>query len=141
MDPALLWLWCRLAAAAPIGPLAWELPYAMSVALKRKKDLMIVFLGGVSLSVCLFADLPFILAAFVLFLNVWCLPHFTVPRDCFLSPWPIVCVLISSCPAGTGTLTSSPCLSRSQWWTVHLLPEHPHPSLPLPSLCVHIASQ
>ena len=27
-DPALLWLWCRLAAEAPIGPLAWELPYA-----------------------------------------------------------------------------------------------------------------
>ena len=27
-DPALLWLWHRLAAAAPTGPLAWELPYA-----------------------------------------------------------------------------------------------------------------
>ena len=25
-DQALLWLWCRLAAAAPILPLAWELP-------------------------------------------------------------------------------------------------------------------
>ena len=24
--PTLLWLWCRPAAAAPIGPLAWELP-------------------------------------------------------------------------------------------------------------------
>ena len=24
-DPALLWLWHRLAATAPIGPLAWEL--------------------------------------------------------------------------------------------------------------------
>ena len=23
-DPALLWLWCRLAAAAPVRPLAWE---------------------------------------------------------------------------------------------------------------------
>ena len=34
-DPALLWLWCRLAAAAPApnGPLAWELPYAMGAAL------------------------------------------------------------------------------------------------------------
>ena len=32
----LLWLWCRLAAAAPIQPLAWELPYAASTALKRK---------------------------------------------------------------------------------------------------------
>ena len=28
-DLALLWLWCRLAAAAPIKPLAWELPYAV----------------------------------------------------------------------------------------------------------------
>ena len=24
LDPALLWLWRRLATAAPIGPLAWE---------------------------------------------------------------------------------------------------------------------
>ena len=37
LDPALLWLWCRLAAAAPIQPLAWELPYATSVALQRQK--------------------------------------------------------------------------------------------------------
>ena len=35
-DPVLLWLWCRLAAAALIRPLAWEPPYAASVALKRK---------------------------------------------------------------------------------------------------------
>ena len=33
----LLWLWCRLAAAALIWPLAWKLPYAMHVALKRQK--------------------------------------------------------------------------------------------------------
>ena len=39
--PALLWLWCRLAAKAPIGPLAWEPPSAMGGALKRlKKNLM-----------------------------------------------------------------------------------------------------
>ena len=31
-DPALLWLWCRLAATAPIRPLAWGPPYAMGVA-------------------------------------------------------------------------------------------------------------
>ena len=38
-DPALLWLWHRPAAATPIGPLAWEPPYAVSVALeKRQKD-------------------------------------------------------------------------------------------------------
>ena len=33
-DPELLWLWCRLAAVAPIPPLAWELQYAVDVALK-----------------------------------------------------------------------------------------------------------
>ena len=36
-DPALLWLWCRPAAAAPIEPLAWEFPYAVGAALKRPK--------------------------------------------------------------------------------------------------------
>ena len=36
-DMALLWLWCRLAAIALIRPLAWELPYASSAALKSKK--------------------------------------------------------------------------------------------------------
>ena len=35
----LLWLWRKLAAAAPIRPLAWELPYAMGVALERKKEI------------------------------------------------------------------------------------------------------
>ena len=35
-DPMLLWLWCRRAAAAPMGPLAWEPPYAVGVALKRQ---------------------------------------------------------------------------------------------------------
>ena len=33
----LLWPWPRPAAAAPILPLAWELPYAVGEALKRKK--------------------------------------------------------------------------------------------------------
>jgi len=28
------WLWCRLAAIAPIWPLAWELPYASGLSLK-----------------------------------------------------------------------------------------------------------
>ena len=36
-DLALLWLWCRPAAAVPIGPLGWELPYAEGAALKSKK--------------------------------------------------------------------------------------------------------
>ena len=34
-DPA--WLWCRLAATASIGPLAWEPSYAVSLVLKSKK--------------------------------------------------------------------------------------------------------
>ena len=33
----LLWLWFRLAPAALIQPLAWELPYAASVTLKGQK--------------------------------------------------------------------------------------------------------
>ena len=37
-DPMLLWLWCRLAAAAPIRPLAWELPYTAGSALKKQKQ-------------------------------------------------------------------------------------------------------
>ena len=36
-DLALLWLWCRPAAAALIRPLAWELPYATGMVLKRPK--------------------------------------------------------------------------------------------------------
>ena len=35
-DLMLLWLWCRLAAGALIGPLAWEPPHAGGVALKSK---------------------------------------------------------------------------------------------------------
>ena len=40
-DPELLWLWRRLAATAPIRPLAWEPPYAATVAqemAKRQKN-------------------------------------------------------------------------------------------------------
>jgi len=44
-DPALLWLWQRPVAAAPIQPLAWEPPYAVGAAQeiakkdkKKKKD-------------------------------------------------------------------------------------------------------
>ena len=35
LDLALLWLWHRPAAAAPIQPLALELPYAAGAALKK----------------------------------------------------------------------------------------------------------
>ena len=36
-NPELLWLWCRPAAVAPIPPLAWEPPYAVGAALKKKQ--------------------------------------------------------------------------------------------------------
>ena len=36
-DPVLPWLWYRLAATAVIGPLAWEPPYAVGVALEKTK--------------------------------------------------------------------------------------------------------
>ena len=42
LDPALLWLWRRPMATAPIGPLAWEPPCATGIALektKKKKEL------------------------------------------------------------------------------------------------------
>ena len=32
VDPALLWLWRRMVATAPIRPLAWEPPYAAGAA-------------------------------------------------------------------------------------------------------------
>ena len=37
-DPAWLWLWRRLAAAAQIGPLAWEPGCATDAALQSKRD-------------------------------------------------------------------------------------------------------
>ena len=41
LDLVLLWLWCRLAAAAPFRPLVWELPYATGAAIqKKKRDLL-----------------------------------------------------------------------------------------------------
>ena len=38
LDPKLVWLWCRQASAALIQPLAWELPCAAGVDLKRQKQ-------------------------------------------------------------------------------------------------------
>ena len=37
-DPVLLWLWHT--AVAPIRPLAWESPYAVGVALRKKNQLL-----------------------------------------------------------------------------------------------------
>ena len=36
-DPMLLWLWHKLAATAPIGPLAWEPPYGAGAAQENGK--------------------------------------------------------------------------------------------------------
>ena len=43
LDPALLWLWYRLVATAPIRPLAWEPPYAVGAALKRKEKNIYIY--------------------------------------------------------------------------------------------------
>ena len=40
-EPKLLWLWHRVAAAAPVWPLAWELPYDVGAALRRQKNVYI----------------------------------------------------------------------------------------------------
>ena len=47
-DPLLLWLWHRMAAVAPIQPLAWEFPYAMPVlpAARQKKKKRKMNVGG-----------------------------------------------------------------------------------------------
>ena len=37
LDPALLWLWCRPVAAAPIHPLAWKPPNAKGAAKEREE--------------------------------------------------------------------------------------------------------
>ena len=43
LDPALLWLWHRLAAVSPIHPL-WKLPYAVGAAQKEKKKEGVVYI-------------------------------------------------------------------------------------------------
>ena len=42
----LVWLWHRVAAIAPIRPLAWEPPYAVCSALKKRKKLGKCFTAG-----------------------------------------------------------------------------------------------
>ena len=44
LDPALLWLWHRPVATAPIGPLAWEPPYATGAAQEMTKRQKKIFL-------------------------------------------------------------------------------------------------
>ena len=46
LDPVLLLLWCRPAAAALIQPLAWEPPHAVGVALGKKKEYTHIHICG-----------------------------------------------------------------------------------------------
>ena len=61
-DPALLWLWCRPAVAAPIQLLAWEPPYAAGAAPKRQ--LINQSIWGNFLSSCRFS-VDFVLCQFL----------------------------------------------------------------------------
>ena len=65
----LLWLWRRLAVAAPIQPLAWKLPYAEGAALKIHIYIYIKFLHHV------FVFVPtFTLIINPIFKYITCLP-------------------------------------------------------------------
>ena len=59
----LLWLWWRLAAAALIVPLAWELPYSAGLALKskkkkNKKKIYFFIITPILLSLCVGIEQP-----------------------------------------------------------------------------------
>jgi len=66
-DLVLLWLWCRPAAVAPIGPLAWELPYAAGVALERKKNILCLRIHEHNISLHLFRSSLISLISFIVF--------------------------------------------------------------------------
>ena len=79
-------LWCRLTAAALIRRLAWELPYASSVAIKSKKKLQPLF--SPSLTLFLLPFLAFFLKnmnATLYLQNKTCQGHneFSEERDWF----------------------------------------------------------
>ena len=50
-DPALLWLWCRPVAIAPIRPLAWEIPYAIFSKTRRMNFMQRPLTPGASFSI------------------------------------------------------------------------------------------
>ena len=62
-DATLLWLWHRLAAIAPIWPLAWESPYAVGAALKRQKTKNLKIKGNIFINMPpeIITDLAFLL--------------------------------------------------------------------------------
>ena len=93
-DPKSLWLWCRPAAAGPILPLAWELPYAAGAALKRPKRKR----KEGKKKILLFPTLPPTELDVSLVVCVWCLVSYACsPRVC---PWRAV-VSAVPCPACT----------------------------------------
>ena len=59
-DLVLLWLWPRSAAASLIGPLAWELLYAIGVALKRQKKRKLLLKHTVTWQHKAAINLPFV---------------------------------------------------------------------------------
>ena len=78
-----------MAAAAPIQPLAWELPYAAGVEFKKKNH-------GVILVFCLYVCFAFLLFRATL----W---HMEVPRlgvelelQCWPTPQPQLCWILNS---------------------------------------------
>ena len=60
-DSTLLWLWRRLAAVAPIIPLAWKPPYVVGAALKskEKKPLEILYDCGYVNELVFPSNIPF----------------------------------------------------------------------------------
>ena len=52
-DPALLWLWGRPAAAAPIQPLAWEPPYALGAVWKQAKCVCVCVYTYIHTHICI----------------------------------------------------------------------------------------
>ena len=75
LDLALLWLWYRLVATAPIRPLARDPPYATDVALQRQKDKKKKKIGemdSIHLYCCLFCFCFIFLGS-----RLW---HMEVPR-------------------------------------------------------------
>ena len=67
LDLTLLWFWCRLAATAPIQPLAWEPPYTAGAALKRQKKRKERKSSG-----CLWCSVPFLPKCTLWDIPWWC---------------------------------------------------------------------
>ena len=90
-DLTLLWLWHRPEATASIWPLAWELPYATGVTLKRKKKKK----EEVALEGLKIVALDWLLCMFLLRVTEWhCILMSWVQRTFFPFPSPLVKVTL-----------------------------------------------